>query len=86
MSDDKISDADVAIEKINNLLNDSDVVIFTNEEADALKEVADAWKSAKGFVVIMRYTGSTLKWFVVFGATWAAFKAGLFDFLGGGQK
>lgn len=86
MSDNKISDADAAIEKINNLLNDSEVVIFSNEEADALKEVADAWKSAKGFVAIMRYTGSTLKWFVVFGATWAAFKAGFFDFLGGDRR
>lgn len=79
---DKVTDADAAIEKINKLLEDSDVTIFTAEEAEALKEVADAWKSAKGFVVIMRYTGSTLKWCVGFAVTWAAFKAGFFDFLG----
>lgn len=86
MSDDKIADADAAIEKINSRLGGGDVVIFTNDEASALKEVAEAWKSAKGFVTIMRYTGSTLKWFVIFGVTWAAFKAGLFDFLGGKQR
>lgn len=78
----KDASADAAIEKLNDLLDDDKITIFTTEEAEALKEVAEAWRSAKGFVVIMKYTGGTLKWCVVFAATWAAFKAGLFDFLG----
>lgn len=78
-------DADSAIEKLNALLDDNKITIFTNEEALALKEVADAWTSAKGFVTIMKYTGGTLKWCVVFAATWAAFKSGFFDFLGFGK-
>lgn len=79
---DNSSTADAAIEKLNHLLDDNQIIIFTNEEAEALKEVAEAWRSAKGFVTIMKYTGGTLKWCVVFAATWAAFKAGLFDSLG----
>ncbi len=81
----KVTNADAAIEKINELLN-NEVTIFTTEEAEALKEVADAWQSAKGFVVVMRYAGSTLKWCVGFAVAWAAFKAGLFDFLGFNKK
>lgn len=76
------SNVDAAIEKLNGLLDDNQIIIFTNEEAEALKEVAEAWRSAKGFVTIMRYAGGTLKWCVVFAATWAAFKTGLFDSLG----
>lgn len=74
--------ADTAIEKLNRLLDDNQITIFTSEEADALKEVAEAWRSAKGFVIIMKYTGGTLKWCVGFGAMWVAFKAGFFDFAG----
>jgi ribosomal protein S2 len=77
----KTSDVDAAIEKLNKLLDDNQITIFTSEESKALKEVAEAWRSAKGFVIVARLTGGTLKWCVGFAITWTAFKAGLFDFL-----
>lgn len=77
----KNTDVDAAIEKLNSLLDDSNITIFTSEEALALKEVAEAWRSAKGFVLVARLTGGTLKWCVGFAVVWAAFKAGLFDLL-----
>ena len=75
---DKKADADAAIAKLNELL-DGDVTVFTKEEAAALKEVAEAWRSAKGFVFIIRYTGNTLKWCVGFGLAWVVFKAGILE-------
>lgn len=75
--------AESAIEKLNALLDNESITIFTNEEAKALKEVAIAWKSAKGFVHIASLMGATLKWCVAMGLAWAAFKTGLFGFLKG---
>lgn len=74
-------DADSAIDKLNKLLDDEKITIFTNDEASALKEVAKAWRSAQGFLYITKLGGATLKWCVLIGAAWVAFKTGLFGFL-----
>ena len=78
--------ADEAVEKLRKLLDDGEITTFTQEESAALKEVAEAWRSAKGFVTIMQYTGGTLRWCVLFAATYAAIKAGFLDFLWSGSS
>jgi len=72
--------ADKAIAKLNEMLDSDQITIFTADEADALKEVAKAWRSAQGFVYIASLAGATLKWCVAIGLAWAAFKTGLFGF------
>lgn len=74
-----VNDPDEAIAKLNKLLDDEAITIFTKEEVIELREMVNAWRSAKGFVKISRLAGGTLKWFVGVGLAWAAFKAGLFD-------
>lgn len=78
--------ADEAIAKLNALLDDEKITVFTKEEVASIKEMASAWQSAKGFVRISRLMGGTLKWFVGVGLAWAAFKAGLFDSLHWGSS
>lgn len=75
------NDVETAIAKLNEILDAEQVTIFTNDEADALKEVANAWRSAQGFIRVTNLAGATLKWCVLLGVTWAAFKTGLFGFL-----
>lgn len=55
-------DADEAIRKLNRLLDDDQITIFTKGEATALKEVAKAWQSASGFVKVVRVMGKILAW------------------------
>ena len=80
------NDIETAIAKLNDLLDAEDVTLFTNDEAQALKEVANIWRSAQGFVQIAKLGGATLKWFVVLGVSWAAFKTGLFGFIKNGMQ
>ena len=75
------NDAENAIAKLNVLLDSENITIFTNDEAQALKEVAKAWRSGQGFIHIASLAGATLKWCVVIGVTWTAFKTGLFGLI-----
>lgn len=77
---------DEAVAKLNRLLDDEKITVFTDEEVASIKEMVSAWQSAKGFVRISRLMGGTLKWFVGVGLAWAAFKAGLFDSLHWGSS
>lgn len=67
------------IAKAVNRILESHSGVFSDEEMATLKEVAEAWSSAKGFIVVMQYAGATIKWCVGFAVVWAAFKAGIFD-------
>ena len=73
----KADDAEAAMEKLKSKLPQD----FTPEQLEALEEVMDAWRDAKGFLTIVRYAGATLKWCVAFALGWAAFKSGLFGAL-----
>lgn len=78
------SEADKALEKIVKMLDDKDVVIFTAEEAAALKEVARVWKAAEGAAYLLRGIRNSMIWLVAFFAAWAAIKAGFFEWLRAG--
>ena len=77
MSGKKADAAEVAMDK----LKSKSPQDFTPEQLEALEEVMDAWRDAKGFLTIVRYAGATLKWCVAFALGWAAFKSGRFGAL-----
>ena len=62
-----------------------EIIIFSQEEAAALREVSLWWRRAKGAMALGGALGHALKWFLVVLAFLAAFKAGMLDFLGGGK-
>ena len=73
-----IENQDGDIAKAVNKILESHSGVFSDDEMETLKEVAEAWASAKGFIVIMQYAGATIKWCVGFAVVWAAFKAAIF--------
>lgn len=70
-----------ALAKLNALVDSEEIVIFNKEEAKALREVASLWAQVKAAAALGGSIGSALKWTVVFGAAWAAFRAGFFDWM-----
>lgn len=77
---------DAALEKLSHISPDVPIM-FTQAEADALREVALWWTRFKGASAIGGALGHVAKWFLLFIAFFAAMKAGLLDWLqaGGGQ-
>lgn len=61
-------------------------VIFTPEEAIALREVALWWTRLKGASAVGGVMGTAAKWFVIVLAGVAAAKAGFLEWLGGMPK
>lgn len=63
-----------------------DVVIFSKDEAEALQSIAQfwlGWKSVGRFASGLKTVLSYIGWFIL---AWAAFKAGLIDWLKGSLK
>ena len=81
-----VDDGEILIAKLQEL-KPGDVVVFTKQEAEDLREMAIWWRRFKGAFAIGGAVGSAFKWFILFGAFIAAARAGMLDFLGiGGGK
>lgn len=78
MSEDK--PAESAVVKLEHIHAD-DFVVFTSEEADALKEVAAWYRKVQGAVALGGVLGTFMKWLLLFVAFMAAVRAGLLDWL-----
>lgn len=79
-----------AIRKMESQEPNSEVIIFTQTQAAALIQVAEAWIALRGVWVVGGLLGSTLKWAATVVGIWLAFKAGLLQWIahnlgGGGQ-
>lgn len=80
------SEAEHALRKLNEMIDAGQILNFTPAEAKALKEVALIWMQIVGAVSLGGRIGSVLKWVVIVGASWAAIKAGLLDWLRAGLE
>lgn len=69
------------MEKFVKLVDSGDLVVFSKEEADALKRVASWVRAGETVGKIGGGLMSFAKWFVVIGGAYALFKAGLKDWL-----
>lgn len=76
--------AGAVLAKLNQMIDDGQIIIFTPDEAKSLKEVATLWNQVKAAASLGVKVGSVLKWVVVIGASWAVVKAGLFDWIKAG--
>jgi hypothetical protein len=74
-------DAALVLAKLNKMIAEDQIVIFTPEEAKSLKEVATLWNQVKAAASLGVRVGSVMKWLVVIGASWAVIRAGLFDWI-----
>jgi hypothetical protein len=77
-------DAAAVLEKLNKMIDEDQIIIFTPDEAKSLKEVATLWNQVKAAASLGVRVGSVLKWVVVLGASWAVIRAGLFDWIRAG--
>lgn len=78
----KESDAAVgALKKIQKLIENDELTIFTRQEAKALREVATFWGQIKAVVVLGGALGRGLKWLVMIVAIWIAFKGGVLEWV-----
>ena len=57
------------------------MTVFTDDQAKALLELASFWSQVKAAAALGSKLGSGLKWVVVLIASWAAFKAGIIDWV-----
>lgn len=73
-----------AIAKLNKM-DEADFIVFTKEEAKALREVAVWWTRLKGAAALGGAIGSIAKWGLLMAAFIAAMKAGALDWLLGGS-
>ena len=73
--------ASEALQKIQKLIEDGELIMFTPEQAKGLKEVATIWGHIKSVVVLGGALGRGLKWLVMIVAIWAAFKGGLLEWI-----
>ena len=60
---------------------ESQLVIFTEPQAQALTEVATWWIALRGAGKIGAAMGSALRWLALFIGAWIAFKAGLLEWI-----
>lgn len=63
-----------------------EMVVFTPEEAQSIKELVVIWNQLKAVVAIGSVLGNTLKWAVGIAAVWIAFKAGVVDWIKSSAK
>lgn len=78
--------AQIGLAKLVKAVDDGDIVIFTVEEANAIREVAKTWVQLKAVVALGGTLGGFMKWAVLFAASYFAIKAGLIDWLRDGLK
>lgn len=79
-------DATHALEKLQQMIDRGELVIFTPDEAKALQEVATIWGHIKSVVVLGGYLGNGLKWAVMIVALWIGFKSGVLDWIKANTK
>lgn len=79
-------DATHALEKLQQMIDRDELVIFTKDEAKALREVATIWGHIKSVVVLGGYLGNGLKWAVMIVALWIGFKSGVLDWIKANTK
>lgn len=73
--------AEIALQKLNQLIGDDEMIVFNKSEAAALREVATVWMQFRATIALGATIGGAVKWLVLILAAWAAFKAGLFTWL-----
>ena len=78
--------ASAALEKLNKMLESHELAAFTNDEAQALREIAVLWGHIKSVVVLGGYLGNGLKWLVMIVAIWIGFKSGVLDWIKANTK
>jgi hypothetical protein len=82
-----MQDADIektlreALERMQERAPESQLVIFTEPQAQALTEVATWWIALRGAGKIGAAMGSALRWLALFIGAWIAFKAGLLEWI-----
>ena len=77
----KTEDVAETLDELKEMLKKDKMIVFTSEQAAVLIELAEFWKGIKSVVSLAAAIGGGLKWFVMFFVTWAAFKAGLMEWL-----
>lgn len=73
--------ANEALNHVNDLIANGELVIFSAAEANALREMALVWGQLKAVVSLGGTLGKGLKWFIVFAGMWVALKGGLLEWI-----
>lgn len=85
MNTDDQKAAGSALLKLNKLIEDEEMIIFTPAEAKALKEVSTLWMQVQNAVALFSKLGasmgSVVKWVIFMVMAWTAFKAGFLDWI-----
>ena len=77
-------DAAAVLEKLNKMIDEEQLILFTPDEAQSLKEVATLWNQVKAASSLGVRVGSVMKWIVAIGVSWAVLKGGLLDWIQAG--
>ncbi len=70
-----------AVDKFMAMLEGGEVVSFSKDEADALKDVARAWLAMQALGWVGMGASRFFKWVGILIIAWLSFKAGLIDWI-----